>query len=143
MRSKLMVLFLFALAIIGASGGLSHRATASSPVPSPFIGTWQTTWDVTYAPDPAKGAPITVKADTGDPNTLDGVIEVKGANGVMFGTLSYDKNVKGWIWTGNWWNPDGVHGGFAFTVLDSNKNRFDGNYTVAGSDKSYKWQGTR
>ena len=137
MKTKLTVLLVAALAVCVLSVTLSRGAHASSPAAaapsSAFVGTWPTTWTTTDGR--IVSAPITVETDTGDANALDGVVEVKGANGVMYGTLSSDG--KAWTWSGNWWNPDGVHGGFTFTLADKASKNFTGSYRVAGSDKGW------
>ena len=142
MKSKLTVLLTATLALVVLSVALSHRAETAPPAPSPFVGTWQTSWDVHYPPNPGTGAPITVKAETGDPNALDGVVEVKGANGVMFGKVTEFRG--GWTWTGNWWNTDGTYGGFSFTITNDNKKHFNGTYWIAlDKTKTYKWTGDK
>lgn len=138
MKSKLTVLFTIALTMVVLSAAPIHSANATppSPVPaSPFVGTWQTTWKATDGRTPS--APVTIRADSSNPNALDGAVEVPGPNGTMYGTLSSD----GKTWSGNWWNPDGIHGTFTFTLKD-NKN-FTGSYTQSGAPDSYDWHGNK
>lgn len=146
MKAKLAVLFTITLVVAGLSGTLAHRAQASRPAPlppSPFVGTWQTTWTPHYnnPGDASKvSAPVTITADTGDPNALDGAVQVsKGPNGVMYGTVSLDGRV--WTWKGNWWNNDGKYGSFNFklTAPDS----FTGTYRINGLDKDFDWHGSK
>lgn len=142
MKTKLTVLLVAAFAACVLSAALSRGAHASAPAPAPgpsFVGTWPTTWTTTDGR--TVSAPISVKVDTDDPNALDGVVEVKGPNGVMYGTLSSNGNAR--TWAGNWWNPDGVHGSFTFTLADKTSKNFTGSYRVAGSDKDYDWHSTR
>ena len=142
MKTKLTVLLVAALTVCVLSAALSRGAHASSPAAAPssaFVGTWPTTWTTTDGR--TVSAPITVETDTGDANALDGVVEVNGANGVMYGTLSSDGKAS--TWTGNWWNTDGVHGSFTFTLADKTGKNFTGSYRVAGSDKDYDWHSTK
>jgi hypothetical protein len=78
-----------------------------------------------------------VKADSGDPNALDGVVIAKGVDGAMYGTLSNG----GKTWSGTWWNNDGTHGTFTFTLKDNKK--FEGSYTASGFTGDYFWNGTK
>ena|SRR2546421_3035582 len=139
MKSKLSVLLVVTFVIVGLSSLQMLAAKASLPIAvpaaTPFIGTWQTTWTTTDKRTVT--APVTIKAETGNATSLDGTVEVSGPNGTMYGSLSAD----GKTWTGNWWNPDGVHGTFTFTLKD-NKN-FTGSYTQAGANDSFDWHGNK
>ena len=142
MRSKLTALLTIAVLTVGLNVALSRRAEASPPAPppSPFVGTWQTTWTPHYGGLDVK-APLTVSADTNDPNALDGVVEVKGPNGMMYGAVSLAGAV--WTWKGNWWNNDGTHGSFTFTLSERAGKNFKGSYKIAGSEKAYDWSGSK
>src|SRR2546428_12305055 len=139
MKSKLTVLFTIALSVV-LSAVLIHSAKATPPVPTfanPFVGTWQTTWTATDGRTPS--APVTIKADASNPNSLDGAVEVPGPNGTMYGSLSSD----GRTWSGNWWNPDGIHGTFTFTLKEQDNKNFTGSYTQVGAPDSYDWHGEK
>lgn len=137
MKLKLTALSLITLAALGLSGALLRGAMASAPV-SPFVGTWSTQWKVREQPAPDARANVRFAVDLGNPNSLDGAVEVKGPNGVMYGTLSSD----GKTLEGHWWNPGSVYGNFTFK-LDTTGKSFTGTYTVAGSDTTYKWTGSK
>ena len=142
MSSKLTALLTIAVVTVGLNVALSRRTEASPPVPlpSPFVGTWKTTWTPHYG-GPEVKAPVTVSVDTSDPNALDGVVEVKGPNGMMYGAVSLAGAV--WTWKGNWWNNDGTHGSFTFTLSEKTGKSFTGSYKIAGSEKAYGWSGTK
>ena len=145
MKAKLTVLFTATLVLAGLSGALAYRAEASRPnplPPSPFVGTWQTTWTPHYNGPNDKStvsAPVTIKVDAGDANALDGAVEAKGPNGIMYGTVSLDGRV--WTWKGNWWNNDGKYGSFTFKLTAP--NAFTGSYKIAGSNTEYDWHGSK
>lgn len=75
--------------------------------------------------------------DSGNADGVDGVVEAKGANGVMYGTLSID----GKTWSGNWYNPDGVQGTFSFTLKDD--KTFTGTYTQNKTTGNFVWNGNK
>ena len=142
LKSKLAVFLIAAFAVSALSVTLSRGAQAFAPAAAPasgFVGSWPTTWTTTDGR--TVSAPILVKVDTDNPNALDGAVEVKGPNGVMYGTLSSDGKAS--TWAGNWWDTDGVHGSFTFTLADRTSKNFTGSYRVAGSDKDYDWHSTR
>lgn len=137
MKTKLLVFLTLALTTIGLTASINDSMN-SAAANSPFVGTWQTKWqratDKTIAT-----APITVRTDSGKATDLDGTVEVPGANGAMFGSLSAD----GKTWSGNWWNPDGVRGTFTFTLRGVDGKSFSGSYTQVGADGKFDWSGTR
>ena len=133
MKLKLMILFATILMVAGLNHALAHRSPAAPP--SAFIGTWQTTWKTTDGR--TVSAPVTVRADTGNANGLDGMVEVTGPNGLMYGTLSAD----GKTWSGNWWNNDGIHGTFTFTLKDN--KTFTGSYAQSGASGDYDGHGNK
>jgi len=138
MKRKLRLGLPLVLAMVAGFAGSSisiNRTAAMPSVAAPFVGTWQTTWknpDGTMA-----SAPVTVTADSTEAGALDGVVEMKGPNGVLFGTVSSD----GKKWSGEWWNSRGEKGTFAFT-LKGTKN-FDGSYTLTGTTGDFSWNGSK
>ncbi|GEM_PF-6829673 len=100
-----------------------------------FAGTWKTSWTTTDKRTAA--APVSLKADSKNANGIDGSVEVDGANGTLYGTVSTD----GKTLTGNWWNPDGTKGTFTFKLTDS--THFTGTYTQAGVSGSFSWNGAK
>ena len=99
-----------------------------------ITGTWTMQWKDDSNIDIR--APLVIKADSGTANALDGVLEVKGANGVYYGTLTTD----GKKWTGNWWNPGSVYGSFELRL--ENPNKLEGTFTKVGGTAK-PWSGTR
>jgi len=123
------------LTLFGAALSNTTNSLAVAPAASEFIGTWQTTWK---NPDGTMGsAPVTVKADTENANALDGVVEMKGPDGVMYGKSSSE----GKTWSGDWWNSKDEKGTFTFTLKD--KKSFEGTYTLSGASGNFTWNGTR
>ncbi len=43
----------------------------------------------------------------------------------------------------NWWNPDGIHGTFTFTLKEKDNKNFTGSYTQVGAPDSYDWHGKK
>jgi hypothetical protein len=140
MRFKRTLVLTFAVAMFTVFGGaLASRtsSTAAAPVAaaSAYVGTWQTTWKA--ADGRTVSAPIIVKADMENANALDGIVNVKGADGAMYGRLSPD----GQTWSGHWWNQDGQKGTFKFTLRG--KKNFNGSYTIDGTTGDFEWNGNK
>lgn len=138
MRLKSALALTFAFLVFtgfgGALSGSTNSLTATPLAASAFNGTWQTTWK---NPDGTPGSgPVKVKADS-EPNALDGVTEMKGPDGVLYGTLSTDTKT----WSGNWWNSKGEKGTFTFTLKGTKS--FEGTYTMEGTAGTFSWNGTR
>jgi hypothetical protein len=136
LKSALTITFVL-LVLTGVSGALTSTKslTSTSPAASPFAGTWQTTWK--NADGSSGAAHVVVKADSLEPNSLDGTMEMKGPNGVMYGAVS----AEGKTWSGNWWSSKAEKGTFTFT-LKQNRN-FEGSYTLDGTTGSFNWNGTK
>jgi hypothetical protein len=139
MKRNSALAFTFALIMLTGFNGALPSATpslaAAPSVATAYLGSWQTTWK---NPDGSTAsAPLTVKADSENANTLDGVVEMKGPNAVLHGSLSTDSKT----WSGDWWNAKGEKGTFTF-VLKGNK-QFEGSYTLSGTSGSFSWNGTK
>jgi hypothetical protein len=140
MRGKLAVaitLAVFLLAVAGQAllGQAKSLATSPAVAAASYLGTWQTTWK--NADGTTGSAPVSVKADSPGSTSLDGVVEMKGPNGVMYGSLSSD----GKTWSGDWWNSKGEKGTFTFTLKGN--RAFDGSYTLSGATGNFSWNGTK
>ncbi|MGH9903658.1 MAG: hypothetical protein ACRD68_17765 [Pyrinomonadaceae bacterium] len=139
MRLKSALVLTVAVAMLtGFGGALASRASSLAATPAaatPFVGAWRTTWK--NADGSTASAPVAVKADSVETRALDGVIEMNGPNGAMYGSLSSD----GKTWSGDWWNSKGEKGTFTFT-LKGNKS-FEGSYTLAGATGDFSWSGTK
>lgn len=134
MKTKLIVILTLALTVVGLTVSLNNSMN-SAAANSPFVGTWTTKWKTTDGREVS--APVIIRKDTGKATDLDGSVEVPGANGGMFGSLSAD----GKTWSGKWYNPDGVYGTFTFTIKDN--KTFEGSYTQNGYSDSYYWNGSK
>jgi hypothetical protein len=139
MRLKSALVLTFAFVVFtgfgGALTGSTNSLTATPLAASAFAGTWQTTWK--NADESSGWAPVTIKADSQDANALDGVIEMKGPNGVMYGKLSTDSKT----YAGDWWNSKGEKGTFTFTLKGTKS--FEGSYTLEGTPGNFIWNGTK
>lgn len=134
MKTKLTVFLIVALFAVGLIG-LPFIPTALADT-SPFVGTWKTNWKADDGRD-VRGIVI-IKTDSGNPNALDGIVEVPGADGGMFGAYAAESKT----WSGAWYNADGQKGTFTFTMAKDNKS-FDGSYTINGKSGSFIWKGNK
>lgn len=108
---------------------------ATTPANPAWAGTWNTTWKSTDGRD-VSGV-VLIKFEPGSAKDLDGTVEAKGANGVMYGSLSTD----GKTWSGDWFFANVGKGTFTFTLKANNK--FEGTYTQTGVAGNFVWNGTK
>lgn len=134
MKIKLTVYLMVALFAVGLTGALIIPTALADA--SQFVGTWNTTWKSDDGREVK--AVVRIKTDSGNSNSLDGIVEVPGADGGMFG--DYTAATK--TWSGAWYNADGQKGTFTFKMAKDNKS-FDGSYTINGKSGSFNWKGNK
>jgi hypothetical protein len=106
-----------------------------------FVGTWALSWDGPVNSGCPCHGKLTIKFDEGG-TALDGLWEMRGADAVLHGPVSFDQNV----WAGRFARPEDESGfemkGY-FSLESRDSRTLSGSYQPIGTAIPFQWSGTR